>query len=281
MLLKITDYLLQSMDQGQISGLTLIDLRMAFDLIDHTTLLHKLQLYGLNKDAVTWFRSYLSDRQFQVVIDNQFSTKANSTSGVPSWTGHVDFLCKSISQRLGALKRIRHYLPYKARVAFYNCLILSLMDYCCVVWGNTPKQNLDRIYRLQKRAARLILDVDSKAPSLPLFVQLGWLPIYDRIKYFRAVTVYKALHNLAPSYISNLIRPINLVHSFKTRGSVKDSLQLPKVTSKSGQRMFAFLASSEWNTLDPDIRNAPSLPSFRNRYLKMVFSKFEDSLIVL
>lgn len=71
------------MDQGQISGLTLIDLRKAFDLVDRPTLLQKLQLYGLNEEAVNWFRSYLSDRQFQVVIDNQFSTKANITSGVP------------------------------------------------------------------------------------------------------------------------------------------------------------------------------------------------------
>ena len=52
-----------------------------------------------------------------------------------SWTGHVDSLCKRISQRLGVLRRIRHRLPHKARVAFYNCLILSLMDYCCLVWG--------------------------------------------------------------------------------------------------------------------------------------------------
>ena len=99
----------------------------------------------------------------------EMATAASSTyfDQTLSWTGHVDSLCKSISQRL-VLRRIRHYLPYKARVAFYNCLILSLMDYCCVLWGNTSKQNLDRIYSLQKRAARLILDADGKAPSLPL-----------------------------------------------------------------------------------------------------------------
>ena len=93
-----------------------------------------------------------------------------------------------------------------------------------------------------------------------------------------AITVYKALHNLAPSYISSLIRPFNRVHSFKTRDSVKDSWQLPKVTSKSGQRTVEFLASSEWNTLDPNIRNAPSLPSFRNKYLEMAFFKLKNGL---
>ena len=64
---------------------------------------------------------------------------------------------------------IRHNLTYEIRLTFYNCLILSRMGYCCVVWGNTSKENLDRIHRLQKKAARLILDRESKAPSLPLF----------------------------------------------------------------------------------------------------------------
>ena len=67
---------------------------------------------------------------------------------------------------------------------------------------------------------------------------------------------HKSLPNLFSSYISSLIRPFHRVHTFKTRGSVKDSLHLPKISSKSGQRRFAFSASSEWNTLDSDIRNA-------------------------
>jgi len=85
------------------------------------------------------------------------------------------------------------------------------MGYSCVVWDNTPKENLDRIHRLQKKAARLILDRQSKAPLLPLFQELGWLPIHDRIKFafVRATIVYKALNGLSPSYISDLILPFN------------------------------------------------------------------------
>jgi hypothetical protein len=43
-LIKISDYLLESIDKGHISGLTLIDLRKAFDLVDHETLLKKLYI---------------------------------------------------------------------------------------------------------------------------------------------------------------------------------------------------------------------------------------------
>ena len=130
-----------------------------------------------------------------------------------------------------------------------------------MMWGNTSKKNLDSIHRLQKRAARLILDADYKAPSLPLFIKLNWLTIYERIKYFRCLTVLKTLDNLAPSYLQDLVTPFNTVHNFNTRGSGDNLLQLTKVLSESGRRTFKFLAASDWNSLDRNIRNSSSLYS--------------------
>jgi hypothetical protein len=49
-----------------------------------------------------------------------------------------------------------------------NIFILPLIDYCCVVWGNCSNKGLNRILKLQKRTARLILDQDPIAPSEPL-----------------------------------------------------------------------------------------------------------------
>lgn len=60
-LIKITDSLLQSMDEGKISGFVMIDLRKAFDLVDHPTLLQKLCLYGMADNPMSWFTSYLTD----------------------------------------------------------------------------------------------------------------------------------------------------------------------------------------------------------------------------
>ncbi|CAB3980232.1 Hypothetical predicted protein [Paramuricea clavata] len=119
------------------------------------------------------------------------------------------------------------------------------MDYYCVIWGNTSTQNLDRLHRLQKRAARLILDLDHKAPSLPLFLELGWLPVHERIRYLRASTVYKALNNLSPSYITSLLLPFSKVRNVNTRGSTNNNLKLPEVNTNAGKRTFAFLAANE------------------------------------
>ena len=66
---------------------------------------------------------------------------------------------------------------------------------------------------MQKRAASLILNTDSKHPSLPLFLKLMWLPIYERIKYFRCITVYKALSGLTPPYVT-FLNPLSLYIMF-------------------------------------------------------------------
>jgi len=191
-----------------------------------------------------------------------------------SWSDHIDYVCKKITQRLGILRRIKHYLTLEARLACYNCLIQSLMEYCCVVWGNASKDKIDRIHRLQKRAARLILDRGSKEPSLPLFMELGWLPIHERIKYFRAITVFKALNDLAPEYIKDLIKPFHKIHNKNTRGA-SNNLQLPLINSKSGQRRFAFMASQEWNDLENTIKSEKSLSAFKAAYLKTTFQKLK------
>ncbi len=61
-LLKFTNDLLLASDQGCISLLVLLDLKAAFDTIDHNILIDGLQNYtGIQGQALRWFRSYLSD----------------------------------------------------------------------------------------------------------------------------------------------------------------------------------------------------------------------------
>ena len=65
-LVKITDEWLEAVDKGLFTGVVMIDLRKAFNDVDHKLLLKKLQVYGLNTNSLKWFQSYLSGRYQKV-----------------------------------------------------------------------------------------------------------------------------------------------------------------------------------------------------------------------
>ena len=72
-----------NIDNGLINGVIFIDLKKAFDTIDHKILLRKLASYGIDHRALKWFDSYLSDRQQKCVVNGELSGARAVTCGVP------------------------------------------------------------------------------------------------------------------------------------------------------------------------------------------------------
>ena len=68
-LLNIQNDLLINMAKGSVTALTLLDLSFAFNNIDHTILLDRLNVYyGISELALGWFKSYLSGRTHSVKV---------------------------------------------------------------------------------------------------------------------------------------------------------------------------------------------------------------------
>ena len=72
-----------ALDDGKYGCSIFIDLQKAFDTVDHSILLSKLDFYGIRGKALDWFRSFLSDRTQFVSISGKNSKSKPMQHGVP------------------------------------------------------------------------------------------------------------------------------------------------------------------------------------------------------
>ena len=76
------DKILKGFDKALMTGMILIDLHRALDMIDHDLLLKKLSTIGFSNHTTGWFKSYLSNKSLSKFRKLLFRT-FNITSEVP------------------------------------------------------------------------------------------------------------------------------------------------------------------------------------------------------
>lgn len=83
-LIKVLNDLLLATDDNLVSALVLLDLSAAFETLDHSILLHRLEcVVGIRGSALDWFRTYLLGRQQYITINTNYSECASVKFGVP------------------------------------------------------------------------------------------------------------------------------------------------------------------------------------------------------
>ena len=79
----VTDLLLTEMYSKKLTGVDFLDLKKAFDTVDHALLLNKLRNYGISGDEHSWFTSYLADRTQSVSLEHVTSHSIDISYRVP------------------------------------------------------------------------------------------------------------------------------------------------------------------------------------------------------
>ena len=155
------------------------------------------------------------------------------------WQTHIDKLSKKIASGIGAIKRIRDFVPTPTLHCIYNALIQSQFDYCNIVWDNCGKTLFDRLQKLQNRAARVLTFSRYDADANRL--------LSTQFQIQKALMVYKSLNDLVPGYLSS-----KFVKQFETRYSLKHSVNKVIVLFPRTDFMknsFSYSGAVLWNSL--------------------------------
>ena len=132
-----------------------------------------------------------------------------------------------------------------------------------------------KLQRIQNAAARLICQQSRFFHITPLLFDLHWLQVKFRIEFKILLITFKALKDLAPTYMNSFIS-IKSTSQYDLRSS-NDSLLLsyPKPLSKAtlGYRSFTYAAPKLWNTLPLAIRSVNPVNDFKGKLKTYLFSK--------
>ena len=126
---------------------------------------------------------------------------------------HFSGICKSTHFHLRGIGRIRNLLTFDATAQLIHAtaqlihaLITSRLDFCNSILYNLPNKQIERLQRIQNKAARMLKRIPRRNHITPVLRELHWLRIHDRIVFKILLLTHNAVNNTAPEYLCDLIR---------------------------------------------------------------------------
>ena len=166
------------------------------------------------------------------------------------WHSHVDALCKRLCSCIFSLRYISSFLPKSCLLSVYYGYFHSIVSYGLMFWGGSSKTLMERVFRLQKKALRIICGMKYSESCRGAFPTEGILTLSCMYIYSISVFVFENSHLFPlPS------------HSYPTRNN--DLLKLPKFKHSLTCKSFMFLAPKIFNSLPNNIKCAGSSRQFK------------------
>ena len=86
-----------------------------------------------------------------------------------TWFNHIQFIKNKISKGIGILCKARKIFTVPTLETLYYSLIYPYLSYCVEVWGGASNKLISTLFKLQKKAVRIIVSAPYKAHTRPIF----------------------------------------------------------------------------------------------------------------
>lgn len=182
-----------------------------------------------------------------------------------TWGKHGDFLAAKISRNIFLLRRLANNLsPHNLRIIYF-ALVNSHLEYAILVWGHSS--SLQRLFKLQRRSARIIAGLGYRDPCRQAFTQINILTL-------PSLYIFKCLKYLLEN--PEKYPKLSSYHSYTTRTENLSHLNLRLTKSRDATHYYCI---KFYNVLPHRIKllqGKTFLRKFKVYLIKKAFYSFDE-----
>ena len=175
-----------------------------------------------------------------VTIDNALSFKY-----------HINEVSRTVSM----FYSLKDLMPASTLKAVYYAHVQPHINYCIALWGSTYSTHLKPLFIIQKKILRLITNSPYLEHSRPLFKSMGILNIYELSNL--EISSYMFKHKNSDYFL-------NILHNYNTRN--RNNLNIPQHSLTIFKHSLEYNGPKVWNNINQNIKDLPSIRSFRKKY---------------
>ena len=214
--------------------------------------------------------SNMRDTALNVFIWNNKLPQCNSIKyigvdidNVLSWNLQTDSISKKLVFIISRLSRLKPVLPSQMLMYIYTSIIQPKIDYAISIWGYTTAHNINKVQRLQNRAARILTGnfdyVNTR--GIDLVKNLGFMNVTQRRDYFMIIMMFKSILTDKPSMVTD-VTVINRINIGSDHRMVMGSITLNtraerrKLLNKNTRtRVDTQMIGTKKNTFQLELKN--------------------------
>jgi hypothetical protein len=175
------------------------------------------------------------------------------------WGDQIESLASTLSKNVFVLRNVASLNNIKLSKMVYHSLFESYIRYSIVLWGNSSKQNLNKIFIIQKRAIRCMMGLKQTDSCVLHFQNLEILTVPSLFMY---ETILYVIDNSLVTSHSHRYNTRNRSINPSTHHNLKLFEQKPGYI---GLKFFAMLPS--------ELRDFSNISSFKNNLKAYLIQK--------
>ena len=173
---------------------------------------------------------------------------------------------------MGILTRARQMLNKKILTQLYYSFLYPYIIYCNVIWGNSPDKYLWQIFKLQKRAIRVIANIRKRDSTQKACHDLRILRLPEIYILSVLVFVFKYKNGLLPNIFRDFFTENREYHRYPTRAST--NLRTPRAKSKIASSFIKTTGAKYWNEYTPKIMQSTKIGPFKREIISILISQY-------